>query len=50
MPIVFEMAPWEQLGDVLGQLRYRVIFGGFGALSNTWAEICGRKMQNPPKK
>ena len=33
----------------LQQLPCRVIFGGFRALTGTWALMNRRKLQNPPK-
>ena len=37
------------MGALLGELPCRVIFCGFGALTNTKALMNRRKMQNPPK-
>ena len=34
----------------LQQLLYRVFFGGFRALTGTWALMNRRKYQNPPGK
>ena len=31
------------------QIPFRVIFGGFWALTNTWARMTRKKLQNPPK-
>ena len=55
-PFIFKMTPWEGgtyiavLGALLEELPCRVIFCGFGALTNTKALMNKRKMQNLPKK
>ena len=38
------------MGALLGELPCRVIFCGFGALTNTKALMNRKKMQNPKKK